>query len=1442
MTRLPQETENWALINAIDESTRWMRVDSAAACACPTVPYLLESAGALLEVAAAHVDTLRARAVSPTLGAGNASGASPRSTTSPESWTAVADERVWLRDRVDKVEALVAESHRELAEKESARASAVDANARLTAERDDALAAASAARAECDAALAAAADAPRAVSPTLGAGDAPGASPRGTTSPESWAAVTTKGCEVAEAAAELVSLRNRVAQLEASNKRFQRAARDDAFRRDKLVADSRHKLAEKESAHASAVETMRDGSKTAAEIVNPMMDENDSLMYENASLKARDQEREREFVALERKNDDLRAEVERLTERLAAELAAAALAAERDVAPAAAAPRTVSPTLELIDELGSSASAPKSPGSTPEAPGRADLDASDAQRPPAPPPKPPSPVPSSEGFAQPDEECDDAGAPASPEPSPKPADEASPAPSPEPADEASPAPSPKPASTDESALEQRDAPAPSPKPPSTDAPASPAPADEASDEASPAPSGSPAPADEASDEASPAPSGSPAPADEASPAPSPAPSPAVGLGAEAPSTDEPAEARREAEAAALRDAYEAALQECSAVVEACRSALAAGTSVDDAEIRRTYSKKRAAADLAYRRLMQHRYDLKESGGTAADGCFARRVGEEWQFFANAGGIYEAFREAFPDLFGDVRKTGNQVRSVLRGEKRVDGFEALLWPEDVPQELVEKAVAAMAKESISKKRATEDLARRRVAEHRFDLKESGGGAADGCFARRGGAEWLFFANARGICEAFREAFPKLFGTVMKTGNQVASVLRGEKAISGFEALLWPTDVPQELVEKAVAAMAKKSKKRKKSKKPKETKETKETETSKQSKETETSRGLISKWKDEVVALREEFPAAELPTDAVEVAPVDVTGSWTPEEHCESLRGFYHGLDASGMANFHPTRTADQIRTHAQKYFAKMASAEPGEAVAELRAALEVQSMPGTADARERCLRELDEQRPGWAAAAKKSKPKKRRRRATRQEFTEKMERKTAEHAEHLRPYEQAYGKAGLPPPEPGRTKAANSVADSVAAALVLLNEHRRLQDDDDDASDSEEDGADASDAGETSGFEEDGDSHMNDVDDDVSVEDAEASSDAPTDDEGEGSTTGATDDEGEGSTTGDADVTCCGAACLEMDVDVPGGFAASCKCAAPPPSAGEGDLVAALVSQYEPFDDPDVLSDGSEPRSLAELKFHPTGDFASLGGALCGAFNDGQRGHNALKLLFGKGRDVATEGLNSSITSASAAIYVAKSKTDLLLERLLNLDESASLGDPAQSMVADIPSAVKARVVEALAHKVGRDVARRDGKIRLVYRRLGAGGAQGKGPWDVAGRAFLLDDETGEWLVGGPRNARLHPACCLPSNLGPPPTAGKRVDDWDSDDDDESDDDDAPQAKRRRAPPREAASKRHRAAAANDLAAAPRRSKRACTPTAAAAARGDVDSEDSDEDA
>jgi len=193
------------------------------------------------------------------------------------------------------------------------------------------------------------------------------------------------------------------------------------------------------------------------------------------------------------------------------------------------------------------------------------------------------------------------------------------------------------------------------------------------------------------------------------------------------------------------------------------------------------------------------------------------------------------------------------------------------------------------------------------------------------------------------------------------------------------------------------------------------------------------------------------------------------------------------------------------------------------------------------------------------------------------------------------------------------------------------------------------------------------------------------------------------------------------------------------------------------------------------------------------------------------------QDVATEGLNSSITSGSAAIYVAKSKTDLLLERLLNLDESASLGDPAQSMVADIPSAVKARVVEALAQKVGREVARRDGKIRLVYRKLGAGGAIGKGPWDVAGRAFLLDDETGEWLVGGPRNARLHPACCLPSNLGPPPTAGKRVDDGDSDDDDESDDDDAPRPKRRRAappkdrgraPPRKAASKRPRAAPAD----------------------------------
>jgi len=145
---------------------------------------------------------------------------------------------------------------------------------------------------------------------------------------------------------------------------------------------------------------------------------------------------------------------------------------------------------------------------------------------------------------------------------------------------------------------------------------------------------------------------------------------------------------------------------------------------------------------------------------------------------------------------------------------------------VPQELVEKAVAAMAKESISKKRAAEDLARRRVVEHRYDLKESGGTAADGCFARRVGEEWQFFANAGGICEAFREAFPDLFGNALKTGAQVRSVLRGEKGIPGFEARLWPTDVPQELVEKAVAAMAKKSKKSKKRKQSKKRKKSKE----------------------------------------------------------------------------------------------------------------------------------------------------------------------------------------------------------------------------------------------------------------------------------------------------------------------------------------------------------------------------------------------------------------------------------------------------------------------------------------------------------------------------------------------------------------------------------------------------------------------------------------
>ncbi|KAK7247937.1 hypothetical protein SO694_00085020 [Aureococcus anophagefferens] len=131
------------------------------------------------------------------------------------------------------------------------------------------------------------------------------------------------------------------------------------------------------------------------------------------------------------------------------------------------------------------------------------------------------------------------------------------------------------------------------------------------------------------------------------------------------------------------------------------------------------SKKRAAEDLARRRVVEHCYDLKESGGTAADGCFARRVGEEWQFFANAGGICEAFREAFPKLFGDVRKTSAQVRSVLRGEKRVDRFEARLWPTDVPQELVEKAVAAMAKKSKKSKKRKQSKKRKKSKESKDD---------------------------------------------------------------------------------------------------------------------------------------------------------------------------------------------------------------------------------------------------------------------------------------------------------------------------------------------------------------------------------------------------------------------------------------------------------------------------------------------------------------------------------------------------------------------------------------------------------------------------------------------------------------------------------------------------------------------------------------------------
>ena len=125
------------------------------------------------------------------------------------------------------------------------------------------------------------------------------------------------------------------------------------------------------------------------------------------------------------------------------------------------------------------------------------------------------------------------------------------------------------------------------------------------------------------------------------------------------------------------------------------------------------------------------------------------------------------------------------------------------------------------------------------------------------------------------------------------------------------------------------------------------------------------------------------------------------------------------------------------------------------------------------------------------------------------------------------------------------------------------------------------------------------------------------------------------------------------------------------------------------------------------------------------------------------------RTMEYEGTHSSITTYSAGMYVARE--DQHLERLLTTDEAKAVGDPPVSLRSQIESRADARIVERLVHQIGRELVEEGWRIRLLYRRLGAGGAAGLGHYDVAARLFALDDD-GVGLVDGPANARLHPGC------------------------------------------------------------------------------------------
>ena len=122
-----------------------------------------------------------------------------------------------------------------------------------------------------------------------------------------------------------------------------------------------------------------------------------------------------------------------------------------------------------------------------------------------------------------------------------------------------------------------------------------------------------------------------------------------------------------------------------------------------------------------------------------------------------------------------------------------------------------------------------------------------------------------------------------------------------------------------------------------------------------------------------------------------------------------------------------------------------------------------------------------------------------------------------------------------------------------------------------------------------------------------------------------------------------------------------------------------------------------------------------------------------------------------EGNSSSLTTASAAAYVAMSREDIHFMRMLTGPEATRLGEPGKSIFGGMRFVDEAKIMERMGQEIGRELCEEDGRIRLLYRCLSAGGPQGDGPYDVSARLCPLDDD-GECFLLGPPNTRMHPAC------------------------------------------------------------------------------------------